>query len=98
MTVLSLADARASLSRIVKSASTTHERFEVTRNGRRVAVLLGADDYDALLETIDILSNPREIELIYEGITDFNTDNVSSPRKFVRLSLLECDFLHESNP
>lgn len=78
MTTLSLADARANLSRIVESAATTHERFEVTRNGKRVAVLLGADDYDALLETVDILSNPNNIELIYEGIADLNAGEVSS--------------------
>lgn len=78
MTTLSLAEARANLSRIVESATTTHERFEVTRNGNRVAVLLGADDYDALLETVDILSNPYEIELIHEGIADLKTGEVSA--------------------
>jgi prevent-host-death family protein len=39
-------------------AVTTHERFEITRNGARVAVLMSAEDYDALVETVDILSNP----------------------------------------
>ena len=56
MTVLSLADARASLSKHIESAATTHERFEITRNGARVAVLLSADDYDSLVETVDILA------------------------------------------
>ena len=64
MTTLSLAEARANLSKLVESAVTTHERFEVTRNGDRVAVLLGADDYDSLLETLDILSNPDEVAAI----------------------------------
>ena len=49
MTTLSLAEARPNLSKFVESAVTTHERFEVTRNGDRVGVLLGADDYDWLL-------------------------------------------------
>mgnify|MGYP003811207623 CR=1 FL=1 len=35
----------------------THERTEITRNGTRAAVLLGADDYDSMLETLDILSD-----------------------------------------
>jgi prevent-host-death family protein len=43
---------------VVDAASTTHERFEITRNGSRVAVLLGADDYDGLMETLEILSDP----------------------------------------
>lgn len=58
MTVLPVADARARLSRLVDAAEATHERFEITRNGHRVAVLLGADDYDALRETIAVLSDP----------------------------------------
>lgn len=59
MTTLSVAAARSAFSKLVDSASSTHERFEVTRNGRRAAVLLGAEDYDALIETLDILSDPE---------------------------------------
>ena len=58
MTTLPLADARANLSKLIEDASTTHERIEITKNGRRAAVLLGADDYDALHETIAVLSDP----------------------------------------
>src|SRR5580704_7146496 len=57
MTTLPVADARAQFSRLVEEASSTHERFEITRNGQRVAVLLGADDYDALRETIAVLAD-----------------------------------------
>jgi antitoxin YefM len=57
MTTLPVADARAQLSRLVDEAQRTHERFEITRNGHRAAVLLGADDYDALRETIAVLSD-----------------------------------------
>jgi len=70
MTTLSLAEARANLSKLVESAVTTHERFEVTRNGDRVAVLMSADDYDSLLETLDILSNPEEVENIRQGMAE----------------------------
>ncbi|MHB8262146.1 MAG: type II toxin-antitoxin system Phd/YefM family antitoxin [Acidimicrobiales bacterium] len=58
MTTLPVADARANLSKLIDEASSTHERFEITRNGRRAAVLLGAEDYDALSETIAVLSDP----------------------------------------
>lgn len=78
MTTLSIADARANFSRIVESAETTHERFDVTRNGSRVAVLLGADDYDSLVETLDILSSPEEVRRIQEGLADLEAGNVSS--------------------
>ncbi|MEX2291019.1 MAG: type II toxin-antitoxin system Phd/YefM family antitoxin [Mycobacteriales bacterium] len=57
MTTLPLADARAQLSRLIDDAASTHERFEITRNGRRAAVLLSADDYDTLQDTIAVLSD-----------------------------------------
>lgn len=68
MTTLSVADARANFSKLVEAASTTHERFEVTRNGDRAVVLMSADDYDALLDTLDILSDVDEVQAIQEGI------------------------------
>lgn len=67
MSVLPVADARAQLSRLIDEATTTHERFEITRNGRRAAVLLSADDYDALQETIAVLSDRRLLAAHREG-------------------------------
>ena len=72
MTTLSVADARANFSKIVDSAGSTHERYEVTRNGSRIAVILGADDYDALLETLDILADPETMSLLGEGLEDLD--------------------------
>jgi prevent-host-death family protein len=57
MATVPVEEARAQLSRLVEEASSTHERFEITRDGQRVAVLLGADDYDALHETIAVLAD-----------------------------------------
>ena len=78
MTTLSVADARANFSKLIESAVSTHERFEVTRNGDRVAVLLSADDYDSLLETIDILSRPDEVEAIRAGLDDLAAGDYST--------------------
>ncbi|MCT9001359.1 type II toxin-antitoxin system Phd/YefM family antitoxin [Microbacterium memoriense] len=78
MTTLSLADARASLSKHIDSAATTHERFDITRNGARVAVLLSAEDYDSLLETVDILSHPEEVAALRMAISELEAGDVSS--------------------
>ena len=69
MTTLPVAEARAQLSRLVEEAASTHERFEITRNGQRVAVLLGADDFDALQETIAVLGDPQLLHDHLEGIS-----------------------------
>lgn len=78
MTTLSLADARANLSKLVESAVSTHERFEVTRNGDRAAVLLSADDYDSLLETVDVLGRADDIAALRVGLAELRAGDVFS--------------------
>lgn len=70
MSTVPLATARAELSRIVEEAVATHERVEITRNGVRAAVLLAADDYDEIIETIEILSDPTLMADIADGLRD----------------------------
>lgn len=67
MSTLPVADARAQLSKIIDEAVTTHERFEITRNGHRAAVLLSADDYDTLQETLAVLSDAELLKAHREG-------------------------------
>lgn len=88
MTTLSLADARANLSKLVESAVTTHERFEVTRNGDRAVVLMSAADYDALLETVDVLSRADEVQALKEGLDDLEAGRTSSLDE-VRTAMLQ---------
>lgn len=78
MTTLSLADARAALSKHIDSAVTTHERFEITRNGSRVAVLLSADDYDSLVETVDVLSRPAEVAALSIALAELASGDVAT--------------------
>ena len=68
MTTLPIADGRAQLSKLVDEASRTHERIEITKNGRRAAVLMGADDYDAMRETIAVLSDSALLLAHQEGV------------------------------
>ncbi|NQW73604.1 MAG: type II toxin-antitoxin system Phd/YefM family antitoxin [Actinobacteria bacterium] len=39
--MMPIADARAQLSRFIDEATSTHERFEITRNGHRAAIHAG---------------------------------------------------------
>lgn len=73
---------------MVDAAESSHERFEVTRNGNRVAVLLGADDYDALLETLAILSDSEALEAVRVGIRELQADDTFSLDE-VRAAMVE---------
>ena len=70
MTTLPVADARARLSKIVDDAEHTHARYEITRNGHRAAVLLAADDFDALQETIAVLSDQELLTSHLHGVVE----------------------------
>ncbi|MCL2454004.1 MAG: type II toxin-antitoxin system Phd/YefM family antitoxin [Micrococcales bacterium] len=92
MTTLPLAEVRKSLSRLIDATVATHERVEVTRNGRREAVLLSADDFDGLMETLDVLSDADAVrELVQarremaEGTWFSNDDVAAAMRQTGRL-------------
>jgi antitoxin YefM len=59
MTTLPLAEVRANLSKLVDEAVRTHQPIEVTRQGRRAAVILSADDYDSIMETLAVVSDQQ---------------------------------------
>jgi len=78
MTTVPLAEARAQLSKLVDVAVRTHERIEVTRNGRRAAVILSADDYDSIMETLDILGDAEAMAVIRQADADIAAGRVST--------------------
>jgi prevent-host-death family protein len=61
LTILPLTEAKNKLTEVARRAETTHERFLATRNGKASVVILSADDYDALMETLDVLSDPEGV-------------------------------------
>ncbi len=59
MSVQSLAAVKAHFSQVIDEVAGTHERVIVTKNGSPVAVILAVEDYESLMETLEILSDPR---------------------------------------
>ncbi len=52
MRVLPLSSVKAKLSELVDDAIRTHEHVTITRNGTPAAVIVSADEWDALHETL----------------------------------------------
>lgn len=78
-----LAEVRQDLSKFIDDAVTTHARFDITRNGKRAAVLLSADDYDSLLETLDVLSDADLVRDIGEVLAEADSGEVFSHEQVV---------------
>ena len=56
---ISLTDLRPRLSELLSRAHEHFDRFLITRHGRAEAVLLSADEFEGLLETLEILSDSK---------------------------------------
>ncbi|MCA1781532.1 MAG: type II toxin-antitoxin system Phd/YefM family antitoxin [Dermatophilaceae bacterium] len=77
-TMIPLAEARANLSKLIEQAVATHERIEVTKNGRRAAVILSADDYDTIMETLDVLADADLVDQIAQGEAEIRRGETST--------------------
>ncbi|MEW5789798.1 MAG: type II toxin-antitoxin system Phd/YefM family antitoxin [Pseudomonadota bacterium] len=67
MTTLTASEARASLYRLIDQAAESHQPIMITGK-RSNAVLLSAEDWQAIQETIYLLSIPGMRESIKEGM------------------------------
>lgn len=76
MNALPLAEVRANLSKLVDGAVRTHERIEITRRGRRAAVLLSAEDFDSIMETLAILSDQALLSDLLAAEVDVDSGEV----------------------
>ena len=65
-----LTEARNRLSEIVDEVVSTGSDFVITKHGRPAAVLIGYEEYEALLETLNILSDPEAMAALTEAERD----------------------------
>jgi antitoxin YefM len=64
MTTQSVAAVRAQFSQIIDEVSGSHGRVTITKNGSPVAVLLAVEDSESLVETLEILCDPKARSVI----------------------------------
>ena len=64
---ISLTELRPRLSDLVDRAHERFDRFLITRRGRTEAVLLSSEEFEGLLETLDILSDQDLVRKLVEA-------------------------------
>jgi antitoxin YefM len=67
MTTLPLAEVRNRLSALVDEVARTHDTVTITRNGVPTAVVVSADDYESIMETLALLNDPEDRERLKEA-------------------------------
>lgn len=70
LTSASLSDVRSRLSEIVEEAASTGSDFVITRHGRPAAVIVGHEEYESMIETLNILSDRETMAAIAEAEAD----------------------------
>ncbi len=66
----SLSDLKAHLSEYADRAQLEHEQFTITKNGRPAVVMVSADEWQSLQETLFWLSQPGIHESLAEAEAD----------------------------
>jgi antitoxin YefM len=68
MKTLSVSEAKMKLSGLVEEVNTTDEEIMITKNGRPVAVLVSADEFESRQETLAIRTDPDLMKEIKDGL------------------------------
>ena len=59
-----LAEAKKNLSSLVREIDEKYDRYTITKNGVSKVVMLSSEEFDGLMETLDILLNKEERDAI----------------------------------
>ncbi|HDZ26907.1 MAG TPA: type II toxin-antitoxin system Phd/YefM family antitoxin [Candidatus Aminicenantes bacterium] len=62
--------AKAYFSELLRRVIDYHESFAITRRGKMAGVLIGIEEYENLIETLEILSDGELMESIKTGLKD----------------------------
>ena len=69
---------RTHLADLLDEVADRREHVTVTRHGRPAAVLVPVDEYEALEETAEILSDEDTLAAIRRGLDDLATGEITS--------------------
>ncbi len=64
---VSLKELRPELPKVIARIDGKLDRYVVTKRGKPVVVMLSVEDYESLMETLDILADPEAMAGIRKG-------------------------------
>ncbi|HET7274527.1 MAG TPA: type II toxin-antitoxin system Phd/YefM family antitoxin [Longimicrobiaceae bacterium] len=70
MVTISITDARSRLPELVEDVSNHLSEYVITKHGKAEAMLVPAEEHEALLETLEILSDSKGMNRIRKGLDD----------------------------
>lgn len=76
--IIPFTEARAGFSELLDEIGERHEHVVVTRNGRPAAVVLSADEYEVIEETLEVLDDDEALEALRESEEDVRAGRLFS--------------------
>jgi antitoxin YefM len=73
---ISFTEARARLTEVVDDVETRHEHVVVTRNGRPAAVVVSAQEWRVIGETLDVLRDEQTLDDLRQSEKDVKADRL----------------------
>lgn len=74
--IISISNARSRLPDLVDQAKRSMARFIISKKGQPAAVLLGTEEYESWVETLEVMSNTKLIKSIKRGLEDIKRGRV----------------------
>lgn len=71
----SLAHTKAHLSELIDLVESVEEHVVITRRGKPAALLLSIDEYEGLIETLDLMATPGVLEEIRRAEAEIDAGN-----------------------
>lgn len=84
MTILPLTEARNRFAQLIEDVSKTFARFTITRKGKPEAVLMSKEEYDALIDTLEILANKETMKSLRRAKEDIKMGRVRPLKDVVK--------------
>ena len=78
ITTMSLKELRPALPRVIARIDGKLDRYIVTKRGKPMIVMLSIEDYESLMETLDILADPKAMADLHKGEEDIRKGRTHS--------------------
>lgn len=76
--------AKTYFSDLLKRIKEHHESFAITRRGKIEGILIGIEEYESLIETLEILSDPELMDSIRRGLDDEKKERLHSHKEIFK--------------
>ena len=84
---IALAEAKNKLGKIVNDVINSHAKYIITEKGEPKAAVVAVEELESLIETLDILTNPKAVRALKKAEKDVKLGKLFSHKEVFGRSL-----------